>query len=206
MARNAQLEASITSDATNWGSYHSPMEGNRPLSAPPGPPAPPTWPPYYQPANPARTWIPVAIVIAALIIATAVISAVLLSRDTTTAAPVAPTAVGSGPAPGANPTCAAWKTTKPALDAIPDLPAGWDWDTANIDTYIRNHNAAVARALDLFAPKITAEPADVAAAARDFVSARRNEIRMLADHKYTEADGVPGSVALAKLNQLCGVS
>ncbi|CDM79600.1 hypothetical protein MMARE11_p00980 (plasmid) [Mycobacterium marinum E11] len=210
MTRNAQLDVLVASNATNWDSYHSPMEGNRPLSAPHGPPPP--WPPYYRPASPAGRWIAAAIIGAALIVAAAIISAVVLSRATNAAVPTAPTPNASGNVPAqartgdADATCAAWRTTKPALDAIPGLPAGWDWSTPNIDIYISNHNAAVARALDVFEPEIATEPADSAAAAHEFVSARRDEIRMLADHTYTQADGVPGSVALARLNQLCGVS
>ncbi|ACC39865.1 hypothetical protein DSM43518_02275 [Mycobacterium marinum] len=210
MARNAQLEALIASDASNSDSYHSPMEGNRPLSASHGPPPP--RPPYYPSASQAQRWVPAAIIGAALIVAAAIIGAVVLSRATNAAAPTGPTPTAIGKAPAqaragrVEATCVAWKTAKPALDAIPGLPAGWDWNTPNIDIYISNHNAAVARALDVFEPEIATEPADIAAAAHTFISARRDEIRLLADHTYTQADGVPGSVALAKLNQLCGVS
>lgn len=209
MARNAQLDAPFTSDALNWESYALPMEGNRPpLSAPPGPPAP--WPPYYPPAKPARRWLPVAIIVAAIIIATAIIGAVVLTRSPNTATPAgpAPTAVGSAPAQATgaagNSTCEAWPSTKAALNAIPQLPAGWDWNTPNIDTYIQNRTAAIAKALDLFDPEIAGEPA--ATTARQYVAERRNEINMLRNHTYTQADGVAATAASARLDQLCGVS
>ena len=207
MARNAQLEAPITSDAATQERYHSPMEGNRPIAAPPGPP--PQWPPYYPPAKPARRWLPVAIIVAAIIIATAVIAAVLLSRgpDTATPAGPAPTAAQNAPVEGAaaeaSSTCKAWRTTKPALDAIPALPTGWDWNTPNIDTYVSNRNAAIAKALDLFEPKIADTPQDVASAARNYVSAKRAEVRMLADKTFTSADAVTVNAASAEMNQLC---
>lgn len=205
MVQNAQLDAPFTSDVANSEGYHFPMEGNTPLSAPPGPPPP--WPQYYPPAKPARRWLPVAIIVAAIIIATAVISAVLLTRGTNTAAPVGPS-VASQPAPAASTdadtsTCKAWQATKPALDAIPALPAGWDWNTPNIDTYIANRNAAITKALDLFEPKIVDSPADVAAAAHGYVGAKRDEVRMLTDHSFTSADAVTVNAASGQLNQVC---
>jgi hypothetical protein len=113
-----------------------------------------------------------------------------------------PTNTNSG---AASSTCNAWRITKPALDAIPSLPDGWDWNTPNIDRYISDRNAALARALDLFEPKIAGEPANISAAARDYVSAKRTEMQKLSGHTYTAADGVPGNTALAALNQLCGI-
>lgn len=211
MARFAQLDAPITSDGAIPGRYDSPMEGNRPISAPPGPP--PQWPPYYPPAKPARRWLPVAIIVAAIIIATAVIAAVLLSRGPDTAAPAgpAPTAAQNAPAQGnateASSTCEAWPSTKAALNAIPALPAGWNWETPNIDMYVANQNAAVTKALDLFEPEIGAsDPPRVVEAARTYVSERRMALQKMSDHTYTTADGVPVTAARAKLDQVCGVS
>ncbi|MEU0497997.1 hypothetical protein [Mycobacterium sp. NPDC006124] len=186
------------------------MEGNRPIAAPPGPP--PQWPPYYPPAKPARRWLPVAIIVAAIIIATAVIAAVLLSRAPDTAAPAgpAPTAAQNAPAQGAdatNSTCKAWPSTKAALNSIPALPAGWNWETPNINVYISNQSAAVNKALDLFEADIAAgDPSDVVAAANTYISERRQAMQKLVDHTYTTADGVPGNVALAKLDAVCGTS
>lgn len=207
MARNAQLDAPFTSDVGNSDGYPLPMEGTRPpVSAPPGPPAP--WPPYYPPAKPARRWLPVAIIVSAIIIATAVISAVLLSRSPNTATPAAPvpTAVASAPAQtdaASSSTCKAWQSTKPALDAIPALPAGWDWNTPNIGTYISNRNAAITKALDLFEPEIANTPAEVATAARGYVAAKRDEVRMLTDRTFTSADAVTVNAASAQLSQIC---
>ncbi|KAA1243206.1 hypothetical protein F0Q45_25815 [Mycobacterium simiae] len=187
------------------------MEGNSPLSAPPGPS--PAWPPYYPPAKPAQRWLPVAIIVAAIIIATAVISAVLLSRDTNTVAPTGPTptAVGNPPAQAGttatSSTCEAWPSTKAALNAIPALPAGWNWQTPNIDLYVANQNAAVSTALQLFEREIAAaDPPQVVEAARAYVSERRQGMQKMSNHTYTQADGVPITAARAKLDQLCGVS
>lgn len=211
MVQNAQLDAPFTSDVANSEGYPFPMEGNTPLSAPPGPPPP--WPQYYPPAKPARRWLPVAIIVAAIIIAAAVISAVLLTRGTNTAAPAAPapTAVGAAPTQGsaapANSTCDAWPSTKAALNSIPALPVGWNWDTPNIDTYISNQTAAVNKALDLFEPEIAAtDPPQVVQAAKTYVSERRLAAQKLVDHTFTAAEGVSGNIALAKLDQVCGVS
>lgn len=209
MARNAQLDVPFTSDAAIRGSYHLPMEGNSPLSAPPGPPPP--WPPYYPPAKPARRWLPVAIIVAAIIISTAVIAAVLLIRSPNTAAPVAPAPTAAGSAPAAttqtSSTCDAWPSTKAALNAIPALPAGWNWDTPNIDVYVSNQSAAVNKALDLFEADIApADPPRVVEAAKTYVSERRQAMQKLVAHTYTSADGVPGNVALSKLDEVCGVS
>lgn len=207
MVQNAQLDAPFTSDVAVPAGYHFPMEGNTPLSAPPGPPPP--WPQYYPPAKPARRWLPVAIIVAAIIIATAVISAVLLTRpdnatpaDPSTASQAAPAA----PAEANSSTCKAWQATKPALDAIPALPAGWDWNTPNIGTYISNRNAAITKALDLFEPKIVDTPTDVATAARGYVAAKRDEVRMLADHSFTSADAVTVNAASGLLNQVCAAN
>ncbi|AQA06998.1 hypothetical protein BVC93_31375 (plasmid) [Mycobacterium sp. MS1601] len=210
MVQNAQLDAPFTSDAAFGEGYHFPMDGNAPISAPPGPPPP--WPQSYPPAKPAKRWLPVAIIVAAIIIAAAMVSVAVLSRDTNTAAPAGPvpTAVGSAPAQGAateaSSTCDAWPSTKAALNAIPQLPPGWDWSTPNIDIYIGNRTAAIAKALDLFEPEIAAEPQTTASTARQYVTERRNEIELLRSHTYTQADGVAATAASARLDQLCGVS
>jgi hypothetical protein len=181
------------------------------MAIPPStPPAPPPWPPVAPPARP-RRWLPLAIVTAAILLGAAIVAAAIVFSGRGSNNNGAPsvnashstTAPSSGAA--ATSTCNAWRITKPALDAIPGLPDGWDWDTPNIDTYISNRNAAIARALSLFEPKIAAEPPDVSAAAHEYVSAKRTEMQKLSDHTYTAADGVPGNTALAALNQLCGI-
>ena len=176
---------------------------------PPKPSALPPWAPAIAPVRP-RRWLPVAIVTAAILLAGAIVAAAIIlsgGKDNTGVPPItvsqSPTSTDSRAATSS--TCNAWRTTKPALDAIPGLPDGWDWNTPNIDTYIANRNAAIARALDLFEPKIADEPADLSAAAHEYVSAKRTEMQKLSDHTYTAADGVPGNSALAALNQLCGI-
>ena len=65
---------------------------------------------------------------------------------------------------------------------------------------IANQSAAVTKALDLFEPQIAAsDPPEVAEAAKTYVSERRLAMQKHVDHTYTQADGVSGNVALAKL-------
>jgi hypothetical protein len=183
---------------------------SRPAASAAEPPAQPQWVPTPAPGQP-RRWLPLAIVTAAILLAAAIVAAAIIlsgvmrnntGTHSSTASP-SPTAAVS--AALASTTCNAWRATKPALDAIPALPDGWDWNTPNIDTYIANRNAAITRALDLFEAKITAEPTDVSAAAHEYVSAKHSEMQKLSDHSYTASDGVPGNTALATLNQLCGL-
>lgn len=206
--------------------YHQGMEGNTPPDgaphathqpAPNGTPTAPPWPPqaYPYPAPaPAKSGRSLWIIFAGIVIAGALIAGAAFlalngkDKDTSAPPPTSPTAAPTGAPAGTpdNTTCKAWRTTVPAIRAIPDLPSGWDWDTPNIDMYIANHNAAVGKVLDLFEPKIAPEPADVAAAAKDYVAARRNEMRLLTNHTYRGADGVAGNVAFEQLNQLCNVT
>lgn len=207
--------------------YHQVMEGNTPpdraqhttnqsVPAPYNGAPPPPWPPQAHPypmAPAARSGRSLWIIFAGIIIAGALIAGAAFlalsgkeAAAPTTSPPSASTA-SSLPADAADSsTCKAWQSTRSALDAIPGLPAGWNWSTPNIDIYIGNLNAAVTKALDLFEPKIASEPAEVATAANEYVSARRNEMRMLVDHTYTQADGVAGNVAKDQLNQLCNVT
>lgn len=209
--------------------YHQGMEGNTPpdgaphASQQPAPndaPTAPPWPPpaysypYPAPAPPAaRSGRSLWIIFAGIVIAGALIAGaafLALSGKDTTAPIASPTALPITPseptsAAGSS-TCKAWKTTRATLDTIPELPAGWDWNTPNIDTYISNRNAATAKALDLFEPKIAETPAEVAAAARDYVTAKRNSMRLLAEKSFTSADAVSVNAARAQLDQLCDVS
>ena len=166
--------------------------------------------PWQQPAAPAsgtRKWIPAAIIAAGIVIAGGVIGgAVLLNghqsvteRAATGTPGVDATASGIG-----TPTCEAWLTTKAALNAIPPLPNGWDWNTPHIDVYIANAGASAEKALNLFEPQIAPEPANVAAAAHAYVDAKRASIEKLSAHTYTAEEAAAGNVALAKLDQICG--
>lgn len=155
------------------------------------PPLPPPLPPAFGRPKPARPWLPAAIIGAAIVIAAALIAgAVILKKDT----------AADGPA-----TCDAWSETRLTLRAIPALPNGWNWKTPNITTLIKNQNAPVAKALDLFEPKIAAEPADVASAAQQYVAVRRKQIETLSDRTYTPEIGTEVDTALRRLNQLCGI-
>jgi hypothetical protein len=153
--------------------------------------------------GPPRRWLPLAIVTATILLAAAIVAAAIILSGSMSDNPgtlsltASPSPTASVSAAATSSTCNTWEITKPALDAIPGLPDGWDWNTPNIDTYIANRNAAIARGLDLFEAKIAAEPADVSAAAHEYVSAKRTEMEKLSDHTYTAADGVPGNTALA---------
>jgi hypothetical protein len=149
-----------------------------------------------------RRWIPAAIIAAGIVIAGALIgAAVMLSNHEKGVGPAA----SSAAATEASSTCQAWKTTRTALNAVPGLPAGWDWDTPNIDTYINNRLLALEKALALFEPKIADEPADVAAAARAYIEARQNEFAAMRNRTYSANEQVPSNMALGTLNQLCGL-
>jgi hypothetical protein len=149
-----------------------------------------------------RRWVPAAIIAAGIVVAGALIAgAVMLSNRDKGAG-----AEGSGSAATeASSTCQAWKTTRNAINAVPVLPAGWDWDTPGIDVYINNQATAVETALALFEPKIADEPADVAAAARAYIEARRIEYAALRNRTFTGNEAVPVNMALGTLNQLCGL-
>jgi type II secretory pathway pseudopilin PulG len=209
MAQYASLDAPIAGDAGTIESYSFPMEGNtrdHQASAPP-----PQLPPYYPPPKPARRWLPITIIVASIIIAAIIIAtgavtiAVIMNRGNNNTATTATTTGASSAAAAADSsTCRAWPSTKAALDAIPALPKGWSWNTPNIDTYIANIKASVDKELDLFEPEIAdTDPPDVVTAARSYVSERHKELQKFVDHTYTDADGVPLTVALAKLDRIC---
>ena len=157
---------------------------------PPQQPLPP--PAFPRPRPPkGRSWLPAAIIGSAIVIAAGLVAGALILKD-------------REPSDRAG-TCQAWTQTRQTLRSIPALPQGWTWSTPNIDNYIRIQNAPVGRALEVFEPEITAEPADVALAARDYLAARRHQMRSLADHTYVPADGVAVDTALGNLNRLCGI-
>ncbi|MCH9669130.1 MAG: hypothetical protein K0U80_14910 [Actinomycetia bacterium] len=168
-------------------------------------------PPPCRPRPPQpRRWLPAAIIGAAIVIAAAVIAGALIinsgtnTADTTTPASDTP---ATARAAESSSTCRAWAATSVALKSIPGLPAGWDWDTPDIDTYVANQNAAVKAALDPFESEIAAsDPPEVVAAANDYVAAQRRSMQHLADQTYTTAVGVPVTTARVKLDQACGVS
>lgn len=163
------------------------MDPNQQWHPPMGPPPAPLAIP-----RPRRPWLPAAIIGAAIVIAAGLIAGAMILKDDDKA---------SGPT-----TCEAWSETRMTLRAIPGLPNGWTWQTPNIATLIKNQNAPVAKALDIFEPKIAAQPADVAQAANDYIAARRHQIQTLSDRSYTPADGAEVDTALARLNELCGIT
>jgi len=210
MSKNALLEAPIGSDRRTTDSYHAPMDGNGPIQPTPAPPHQWHQPPYPPAPAPAagRRWMPVAIISAALIIAAALVGgAVIMNHsnktDSATTADGQPAAVT---ATADSSTCQAWKTTRAALNQIPPLPRGWDWNTPNIDTLIANKNAATDAILEQFTPEIAPNPANVATAANEYVEAKRREAAMLTEHTFTAADAAVGNAVVGRLNSLCGVT
>jgi len=158
-------------------------------------PPPPPPPPHYRPEKARSRWLPAAIIGAAIVIAAALLAGSMILKD-------------DRPVPAAEAattTCESWAQTRSALRAVPPLPDGWTWRTPNIDLLIKFQNGPVAFALDRFEPEINPEPADVAQAARDYLTARRAQMRSLADRTYRAADGAAVDAALARLNQLCKI-
>ncbi|MCV7256904.1 hypothetical protein H7J86_32490 [Mycobacterium hackensackense] len=162
---------------------------------------------YYKPAG---RGLVVAAGVAAVIIATANITVGILSRNPGTGVPsaAAPAAAAPQPvAPAATATCESWPSIKAALNAIPQLPSGWDWTTPNIDMYIENRTEAIVRVVDLFTPAISAERVNTVTAmtARRYVDERLTEITKLRSHIYKEADVAAATVDSARLDKRCGV-
>lgn len=143
-------------------------------------------------AKPARRWLPAAIIGAALVIAAGLVAGAFIIKERNAGT----TATGS--------TCQSWKQTRLTLLAVPSLPANWSWTTPDIDNAIRLQNAPVGNALELFETQIVPEPVDVAAAARNYVAARRQQMQTLTDHTYTAPDGEAVDTALTQLDKLCG--
>jgi len=159
------------------------------------PQQPPVPPPAFQPRRPPkrRSWLPAAIIGSAIVIAAGLVGGAIILKDR------------DGSTTTGQSTCQAWTQTRLILRAIPALPQGWTWSTPNIDNYIKVQNAPVGKALDLFETQIAPEPADVAQAARQYVSALREQMQSLNDHTYVAADGAAVDTALGNLNQLCGI-
>lgn len=152
------------------------------------------WQPPFSPPGPApgSAWLPASIIGSAVVLAAGLVGGALIVR-------------GDGGAGEKPTTCQAWAETRQALRAVPPLPDGWSWTTPSIDTLVRFQNGPVAFALDHFEPHISPQPPEVSQAARDYVSAQRNQMAALDDRSYVPADGAAVDTALARLNMLCGI-
>lgn len=159
------------------------------------PPLQPPPPPPYGPGKVRSRWLPAAIIGSAIVIAGGLVAGSLILKGDR-AAPVAETGMT---------TCEAWAQTRDALRAVPPLPDGWTWRTPNIDVLIKFQNGPVGYALDRFEPQIQPEPAEVARAAQDYLTARRAQMRSLAERSYQPADGAAVDAALERLNRLCNI-
>jgi hypothetical protein len=165
------------------------------------PPPPPPLPPPVRRLPLRRSWLPAAIIGSAIVIAAGLVAGALILSDRAGSDGTGSDGTGSD----GTGTCQAWTQTRQTLRSIPALPQGWNWSTPNIDNYIKIQNAPVGKALEAFEPEITAAPADVAQAARDYVAARRHQMQSLTDRTYVAADGVAVDTALGNLNRLCGI-
>jgi cytoskeletal protein RodZ len=169
----------------------------------------PPWKPPAPPQKNSPSWLlPVAIVVAAILITGGAIVVALITTNRESPKGTSPSVTAMAPSSSTSDadssTCRAWRSTRAALDNASDpLPDGWNWTTPGIDALIAQSNAIITNALNLFEPQIAAQPADVAAAAHAYITARRNEVARFTNHTYTEADGVPVNSASATLNQLC---
>ncbi len=138
-------------------------------------------------------WVPAAIIGAAIVLFAGLVAGALILKSKSGDSAASPT------------TCQAWTQTRLTLRAVPALPAGSNWNTPYIDSYIKLQNAPVGNALEVFEPKIASEPANVAQAAKAYVAARRKQMQTLANHTYIAADGASVDAALGRLNELCGI-
>jgi hypothetical protein len=166
------------------------------------------YPPGGPPPRAGRRWIPAAIIAAGIIIAgVAVGGAVIASNDKPTASTGANSdAAVAGVSPENATACASWETTHEALVAIPQLPPGWNWNTPNIDVYIQTRVSAVNKGIELFDQELAGNPSSAAEAGRVFIAAHREASRALLDRTYSAEEGVPITVAQAKLNQACATN
>jgi hypothetical protein len=176
----------------------------------PGQPWPQQWPPNPAPQRRPAWMLPIAIIVAAVLITGGAITVALINKSGTagpnaTAPSVSPSTSAQLAGSSENTaTCKAWRTTSAALEAIPALPDGWDWTTPNIDTLISNAKTAVDKALDIFESKIAPnDPPQVVSAAKGYIAAKRTDMTKAADHTITEADDTAVDVSRGTLNQLC---
>jgi hypothetical protein len=148
-------------------------------------------------------------VIAAILIAGALIAVAIVfaggDRSRPAAAPPT-TAQAAAPPTQSTATCKAWRNADAALEAIPALPDGWDFNTPNIDTLIAQAKTAVDKVLDIFESQIVAsDPPQVVSAAKAYMTAKRTEMAKAADHTITEADDTAVDTNRGLLKQLCSL-
>jgi hypothetical protein len=137
-------------------------------------------------------WLPAALIGSAIVVAAGLIGGALILKN-------------KDGARETRSTCQAWSETWGTLKDIPALPNGWNWNTPNIDMLVQSQNVPVGKALDAFEAEIATDPPDVARAARDYVAARRAQMKSLANRTYTAADGEAVDTTLEHLNELCGI-
>ncbi|MGY4708620.1 hypothetical protein ACXDF8_03490 [Mycolicibacterium sp. CBM1] len=151
-------------------------------------------------------WIPAAILAAGLIVAVAVVGAAgIVVKNAKPAVLVSAPQKARTDEVLTSSTCRAWEITRSALGAVPPLPESWSADTPDAGAAVTRRAAALGKVVDFFAPQVGPEPADVAAAANDFIAAQRRQIQLLRDRSYTDADGVSVNLAAGRLDQLCAV-
>jgi hypothetical protein len=189
------------------GGPAQPRSGERPAGLEQQPyPYPPQWAPqpgYPPPRN--RSWMPYA-TLGAIVLAGALIAVAIMISGGNKSQPAA--APGSTAQPAAvavdTTTCKAWRAADAAMDTIPALPEGWDWNTPGIDNLIASQKGAIDKTLSIFEAKIAAgDPQQVVDAARSYIATKRADLNKLKDHTVTEADDAAVESSLASLQQFC---
>ncbi len=153
-----------------------------------------------------------ALVIAALIVGVGAVTASLIytgreSGPQTSEQSRPPGTSASGAAGISSPNCQSWVNTRQQIEAIPNLPAGWNWDMPNIDTYVSNRNTALAKSLDLLDADVKKRPVDnVTEAAGQYTAAWRSTIRRMSERKSSAIDDDVLEATYKALNSVCGLS
>lgn len=208
-----KFSSSAHSTSVNWR-YPGPMtttpDPRQAVGLDTPPAQPPIWPPYAPPQARGRWSLPVAIVVAAIVVSASAIAIALITHSSAPApAPAVPASAAPAHTAAAtnadSPTCTAWRSAAAVLDQTAGLPDGWDWTTPGIDQMIASRNAVITKTMNLFESQIVEQPVDLARDARAYVAARRVEVAKLADHTYTGADGVGGTAGAKQLDQMCGL-
>lgn len=168
------------------------------------------YPGVPQPPNRRRfPWFPFAVV-AAILLAGALIAAAIFFKGSggspaPSAAPASTQPSQATTAAGRAKTCAAWTAAKSDLAQVPKMPSGWTYETPGIDQLITSRATIIVKILNVFANQVAPQPADVAAAANEFIDKQRAEVTKLPAHTLDAADVTAIANATAALNRACGV-
>ena len=105
-----------------------------------------------------------------------------------------------------SPNCKSWINARQQIEAIPNLPTGWNWDMPNIDIYISNRNNALAKSLDLLESDIMKRPPDTAAdATGQYIAAWRSTMQRMSERTSSAIDDDVLTATYKALNSACGL-